>query len=278
MSQPAITAQIKALEDEFQVALFARTSSGMVLSKAGQRLLAQAEKVLAAAQEFKNEATLLGGELAGKLSVGTLSEPEFIRLGEFLHALMERFPLIELELRHQISGMAIERVRDGTLDTSFYFGELSDPAVAGLRLRDITYRVTAPAAWKDRLANADWNAIAAEPWIRAPAVSTHNQLLGELFRHQGLEPTKVVEADHESVINSLIVSGVGVSLMREDQASAAEAAGTAVVWGKARLTTNLWFIFSAERAGDPVIKALIEVMRDTWGLGVKMEKAQREVS
>lgn len=272
MSQPAITAQIKALEDEFHVALFARTSSGMVLSKAGQRLLAHAEKVLAATQEFKNEAILLGGELAGKLSVGTLSEPEFIRLGDFLHTLMERFPLIELELRHQISGAAIEHVRDGTLDTSFYFGELSDPSVTGLRLRDITYRVTAPAAWKDRLASADWNAIAAEPWIRAPSVSTHNQLLGELFHHQGLEPTKVIEADHESVINSLIVSGVGVSLMREEQARAAEASGAAVVWGKARLTTNLWFIYSAERAGDPVIKALVEVMRDTWGLEVKTGK------
>jgi DNA-binding transcriptional LysR family regulator len=266
VSQPAITAQIKALEDEFQVVLFARTSSGMVLSKAGQRLLALAEKVLAATQEFKNEAMLLAGQLAGKLSVGTLSEPEFIRLGEFMHALMERFPLIELELRHQISGVAIEHVRDGTLDASFYFGDLGDPGVAGLRLRDITYRVTAPAAWKDRLAKAHWDAIAAEPWIRAPSVSTHNRLLGELFRHQGLEPTKVVEADQESVINSLIVSGVGVSLMREDQASAAEAAGTVVVWGKARLTTNLWFIYPAERAGDPVIKALIEVMRDTWGL------------
>jgi DNA-binding transcriptional LysR family regulator len=198
--------------------------------------------------------------------MGTLSEPEFIRLGEFLHALMERFPLIELELRHQISGMAIEHVRDRTLDASFYFGELGDSGVAGLRLRDITYRVTAPAAWKDRLANADWNAIAAEPWIRAPSVSTHNQLLGELFRHEGLEPTKVIEADHESVINSLIVSGVGVSLMHEEQAIAAEAAGTVFMWGKARLTTALWFIYQAERSGDPVIKALIEVMRETWRL------------
>jgi DNA-binding transcriptional LysR family regulator len=55
VSQPAITAQIKALEDEFHVALFARTSSAWSSSKAGQRLLAHAEKVLAAAQEFKNE-------------------------------------------------------------------------------------------------------------------------------------------------------------------------------------------------------------------------------
>jgi DNA-binding transcriptional LysR family regulator len=49
VSQPAVSAQIKALEDELDLALFERTSSGMVLTSAGRRLLADAEKVLAAA-------------------------------------------------------------------------------------------------------------------------------------------------------------------------------------------------------------------------------------
>jgi DNA-binding transcriptional LysR family regulator len=81
LSQPAITAQIKALEDEVELALFERTSTGMLLTKAGQRLLVRAEKVLAAAQAFKNEAESLSGEVSGKVSVGTVSDPEFIRLG-----------------------------------------------------------------------------------------------------------------------------------------------------------------------------------------------------
>jgi DNA-binding transcriptional LysR family regulator len=274
VSQPAITAQIKALEDEVGLALFERTPSGMLLTVAGERLLAHAEKVLAATQAFKNEAKALSGEVAGTVSVGTVSDPEFIRLGEFLNKMVERFPLIQLELQQQVSGTALERVRERSLDASFYFGELGNPNVAGLRLRDIMYCVAAPSAWKDRVANADWTQIATQPWILTPSVSTHNQLVHELFREQGAEPPKVVEADQESVINSLIVSGVGLSLMREDQARAAEAAGEVVIWGKSRLATKLWFIYSAERAGDPVIGALVEVIRSIWNLAPKPGKSR----
>ena len=139
---------------------------------------------------------------------------------------------------------------------------------------NLVYCVAAPVAWRDRVEAADWTGIAALPWILAPAVSTHTQLLRELFRNQGAEPTKVVEADQESVIKSLIESGVGLSLMREDQARAAEAAGKVIVWGKERLTTALWFIYSTDHAHDPAIVALIEAVRDTWSLKPKAEKTR----
>src|SRR5215510_1968752 len=56
ISQPALSAQIKALEDELGVALFDRTSSGMTLTAGGQRLLTEAGKVLAAAGALSSQA------------------------------------------------------------------------------------------------------------------------------------------------------------------------------------------------------------------------------
>lgn len=275
MSQRAITAQIKALEDDLQLALFERTPSGMLLTRAGERLLEQAEKILAATQELKNQARAMSGEVTGKISIGTVSDPEFIRLGELLHGMLQRFPLVELELQQRVSGDAFEDVRNGRLNASFYFGELNSPTVTGLRLCNIVYCVAAPAAWKERVEGADWNEIAALPWIFAPAVSTHNQLLHELFRNHGAEPTKVVEADQESVMNSLIGSEVGISLMREDHALAGIADGTIIVWDKERLTTTLQFIFSTEHSHDPSIVGLIDVICDIWSLKPTAENSPK---
>src|SRR5450759_2546697 len=96
VSQPAVSAQIKALEDELELVLFERTSTGMVLTSAGARLLVDAERVLAAAQAMRNEAKALKGEVTGKVRVGTSSDPGFIRVGEFLNATVERNPLLKV--------------------------------------------------------------------------------------------------------------------------------------------------------------------------------------
>ena len=269
LSQPAVSGHIKALEDELEMALFKRTSSGMDLTFFGQRLLADAEKVLAAAQTLRSDASALKGEVAGKVSVGTLSDPEFIRIGEFLGTMVERHPLMQLELHHEISGAAFAKVREGQLDASFYFGALAHPGVDGLRLRGITYRVAAPAAWKNRMVDADWSAIASLPWIITPPISTHNQLVRALFDKHRIEPTKVVEADQESVIANSVVSGVGLSLIREELALVREALGEVCLWSDVRLETDLWFIYGVARKGDPVVRAMLAVLADTWKVGME---------
>lgn len=266
ISQPAVSAQIKALEEELGVPLFERTPTGMVLTAPGKRLLVLAERVLAAAQDLKAEARALAGTVAGRLRIGTVSDPESIRLGEFLSRAVELHPLLELEIHHQVSGVAFESVRAGELDASFYFGRLTHPAVASLALREVAYRVAAPAAWRDKVEKASWTELAALPWVLTPAISSHHGLVSELFATHGVEPTSVVQADHETVMENLIVSGIGLSMLREDHARAREATGEVVVLQGVRLTTMLQFVYLAGREQEPAIAALLFAVREVWNL------------
>jgi DNA-binding transcriptional LysR family regulator len=266
ISQPAVSAQIKALEEELDLALFDRTPGGMVLTSAGERLLNDAGRVLAAAQALRNVAKALKGEVTGKVRVGTTSDPSFIRVGEFLNATVTRHPLLQVELHQEVTGAAFAKVRDGGLDASFYYGEIEHRSVEGLRLRSSSYRVAAPAAWKRRVVDAGWDEIAQQPWVITPSISTHHKLVRALFEKHGIEPTRVVEADQESVIANLVVSGVGLSLIREDLALEKETAGQVCLWRDVRLETTLWFIYQRARKDDPAICALLDVLRDTWNL------------
>jgi DNA-binding transcriptional LysR family regulator len=274
VSQPAVSGQIKALEQLFGVRLFERSPAGMALTFAGRELLPLAQQVLASAEELKRRAQRLSGEVAGTLRIGTVSNPESIRLGDLLSTAVQRHPRLELELHHEVSGAALEGVREGRLDASFYFGDPPGRDVHALRLRDFVYCVTAPAAWKARIENADWAEIAAQPWILTPAISTHNRLVTRLFEQQGVEPPqRRVEADQESVIESLVVSGVGVSLMREESARSRARAGEICIWSKARLRTTLWFVCAAGREADPRLEALFGLLRETWHLEVAKPRA-----
>ena len=264
LSQPAVSAQIRALEDELAQPLFARSSSGMELTAAGRDLLAHAERVLAEVEALRNAARALQPGLSGKLKIGTLSDPDFIRLGDFLARALERFPQVEIELRNEMTGSAFDAVRSGALDASFYFGAIHHASVAGLSLREMAYRVAAPAKWGKQVRDADWPKIAALPWILTPENSSLNHLARDLFRHEGVELAKTIETDNESVIANLVSSEVGLSLLREDLAMTLATAKKVAVWDRARPTTTLWFIYLRERAHEPVLAALLETLAETW--------------
>jgi len=264
VSQPAVSAQIKALEDELGVTLFERVSSGMVLTSAGRKLLPAAEKVLDAAQALRSRARSIQGEVVGRARVGTVSDPEFTRVGELLAQALEQHPLLEIEIHHEVSGAAFEKVRDGALDASFYYGSLEHPDVAAVPLLDYAYRVVGPAAWGDRIRHASWDEIVQMPWIMAPPISTLRSLAEELFAQRGSAPVTHVEADNEAVMRSLVIAGGGIALMREDLALDAAAAGEVALWNRVRLETTLKFLHLKQRESDPEIRALLEVLHQIW--------------
>ncbi|HEV8501856.1 MAG TPA: LysR family transcriptional regulator [Casimicrobiaceae bacterium] len=268
VSQPALSAQVKAVEDELGVTLFERTPSGMALSVAGRQLLPHAQAVLAAAQALRNAAHAIEGELAGHARVGTVADPKFVRLPQFLARAVERHPLLEIMLQHEVSGEAFDKVRDDALDASFYYGDRTHPHVASVHLTDFAYRIVAPVVWRERVEGASFQDIARLPWIMTPEISTHRALTRRLFDENGIEPATRIEADHEAVISSLVVAGLGVSLMREDIARAQAKAGEIVLWDGPRLLTSLQFLYAREREAEPVIAALIEVVRDVWPANV----------
>jgi DNA-binding transcriptional LysR family regulator len=275
LSQPAVSGQIKALENEFEVRLFDRLATGMELTTAGRELLAHATKVLGAADSLRQAARNLKGEISGTLRIGTVSDPHTNRIGELLNCALRRFPGLELELHHEMSGIALEDVRERKLDASFYFGDDPGPGFTALALRESVYRVTAPAEWANQVAKADWPDIAALPWVMTPDISTHSRLVTKLLSDHGIDPPqRRVEADDERVIVDLVRAGVGVSLMREDVALQGQHAGEVCIWDKARLTTTLWFVCLAERQGDPLINAVFDLVRESWQ-GVNSPAAAR---
>ena len=99
-----------------------------------------------------------------------------------------------------------------------------------------------------------------------PPVSTHHHLAHTLLQSHGAEPAKSIGADQESVVSSLVASGLGVALIREDIALRMAGAGEICLWRDIRVPTTLWFIYMRSREHDPVIRALVDVLKDVWKL------------
>ena len=264
VSQPALSGQIKALEDGLGTPLFERGPGGMSLTHAGEHLLPIAERVLATVAELRRAAEALRGEVSGKLKLGTVLEPGYLRVGELLAKLVERYPLVDVDLHQRFSGESLEQVREGALDAGFFFGDQPQHPLEGRRLRPMSYRVIVPREFRDKLEGATWADIAAMPWVTTPLKSSHRQLMIRMFAEHGLEAHKAAEADQEAVIADLVASGVGLSLAREEVALAGRDNGRWLLWDKASMQSALWFVYRTDRAKDPLIIAMLQALDVVW--------------
>jgi DNA-binding transcriptional LysR family regulator len=86
----------------------------------------------------------------------------------------------------------------------------------------------------------------------------------DLFHAPTPSPERIVEADNESVIHNLVESGVGLSLIRDEIAKQSVDAGRTVLWQGPGVTTQLWLVYLADRAADPLLDALNDALRQVW--------------
>lgn len=224
LTQPAVSHQIRRLSEEMGLSLFERSGSGLRLSEDGAAILPKAEQVLETLIDFRHSARQRAGQIGGRLRIGTIVDPEFIRLGRLLALLRREHPGIETELTHGVSGDVLSWLRKGRIDAGYYLcgpEDLPDidptggDPVTARQLAEFRYLVVGPAGWDAQIKTADWRALARLPWIGTPTASVHNRLLSKVFNWEESRQNVVARVDQEASMLEMVRSGLGLSLCRE---------------------------------------------------------------
>src|SRR5579864_2578306 len=121
MTPPAVSAHLKALEEELNVTLFVRTSQGMQITDKGQLLRVKAEQTLRAAQELVNHATEMQSYLMGRVVIGLNTSPTFLRVGPLVAQLAANCPGIDLAFVASVSGKILDALQAGSVDAGYIF-------------------------------------------------------------------------------------------------------------------------------------------------------------
>ena len=266
LTQSAVSKQLKVLEEELGTLLFERVPAGMVLTCAGRQLLPLAQQALDAVQQLGAAAASLRGVVAGPLRLGTIIDPESLKLGPLLASLLNFYPHVDVSQNHGISGTVLERLRADEVDACFFLGVITDPDIVVQQLMMEHYVVVGPVAWKDRLEQADWQAIAAMPWMSTPVGSSQHRLVTQMFSERGFVHKPIVQADQEASMVELVQTGVALGLMRERLATHVIAQGSAAVWRGVRVPCPLSLLWRRSRADSAVLRALAASVQLVWRL------------
>ena len=124
MTQPAVTFQIRQLEDHFGTRLFDRTHGGITLTDAGAIVLDYAERILALSAELDTRVKEMGGQVAGPLFIGASTTIAEFLLPQMLGEFKARFPaLYAAAFRRELRSGAEHAIAERALDLGFIEGD-----------------------------------------------------------------------------------------------------------------------------------------------------------
>ena len=267
-SLPAVSAHIRGLEEELGVSLFCRTPKGMRLTDEGRALLAEARRALDSVEAIRNRADALRQDVTGIIRIGLNNEAHRMRVPELLAELKRRHPGVEVHLLNSSSPRILDNVRQGRLDAGFVYDNIIEPGseVATMPLEDVPMAVVGPTSWSEQVCRADWSELAALPWVWFSDRCPFQQVLETAFSRRGLPINKVMAGDADETLRTLVAAGIGLTLLRRDDAVDAEACGEVCLWQREGLSLGLSFIHRRDRAEDRLITAVRATVAAVWGL------------
>ena len=132
MAQPSLSEQIRRLESELGVALFARAGRRLALTEAGRMLRPHAERTLAAAEEAADSVKEVRTLTGGTVSFGTFGSAHHYLLGGLVQDFRRRHPAVRVRVVGQNSAEVADAVREGSLEAGLVALPVDD---RGLEIR-----------------------------------------------------------------------------------------------------------------------------------------------
>jgi DNA-binding transcriptional LysR family regulator len=126
MAQPSLSEQIRRLEAELGVALFARVGRGLELTEAGRLLRPHAERTVASAREAAESVRPVRDLSGGTVAFGTFGSAHHYLLGGLIHDFRTRHPHVRLRVVGQNSVEVADAVRDGQLEAGLVMLPVDD--------------------------------------------------------------------------------------------------------------------------------------------------------
>ncbi|MFE1083856.1 LysR family transcriptional regulator [Brevibacterium sediminis] len=259
--QSALSHQIKALERELGVQLFARTSRRVELTEAGHAFVAGARATLDAADRTVTDAVAATGQMRGNLTVGAIPTVTRLDLVAVLGRFHRTYPQVSVGLSVGGSVDFIERIRAGSLDAAVLgLPEAAVPTGVASQVlaRERLVAVLGPGhrfARRKRLRLAD---LADEAFVDFPADSPGRAQSDRAFDEAGLTRTVAFESMLVDMMLDLVAHDLGIALLAP--AVVPEGRGlitVPVVDGPKRVEYLAWSEFNPSPAASAFVESAL---------------------
>jgi DNA-binding transcriptional LysR family regulator len=267
MTQPAVTFQIKQLEEQFSIRLFERSQGRITLTPAGALALEYAERILALSRELEMRMKESSNQAAGPLLIGaSMTVGEYV-LPQLIGKFKARFPAVVPTLFVGNSEAVQERVAERTLDLGFIEGDSHFSTLQSeVCCEDELQVVCAPSHPLAKEPFALPASLTQHPYVSREAGSGTRAVVDRYLQQAGVSPesmNRVVELGSPEALKGLVATGMGFAIMSHVIAAKELQLGQLVqVPLRPRLMRNFSVVYPKERFHSKLVAAFLQFAKE----------------
>lgn len=237
ISQPALSAAVRRVEEALNSPIFDRSTNPLRLTECGEHYIAAAEKMMEIQNDFKNYMADFQGMKTGSLTVGGSNLFSSYVLPPMIAEFTKRYPGIQIHLLEENSENLKQRLLEGRLDLvidnsdyeenilsrRLYSREhllLAVPRpfvsnrgrerwqIGAEQIKDGTFQ-------RDEILTADLSWFGEEAFIFLKTNNDTNERARKLLRQAGVQPNVILELDQQMTSYNITCSGMGISFISD---------------------------------------------------------------
>lgn len=213
LTQPAVSAQIKSLEDEFQAMLIDR-SQPITLTDSGKVFLEHAEMILQIAADLKQRLSDLNETPQGHIHLGTTTSIAMQILPRVLSYFQNQYPLIKTSIHSMSSANIMQCVDNGTIDIGITYLLDKHPGLEISILYYDSFELVVspdhPFAQYDHLSIEELNQL---PFIMLSPETVIRRFVDQVFAEQNITPHIMMELSSSEEIKRMVELNLGASII-----------------------------------------------------------------
>ncbi len=266
MTQPAVTFQIKQLEEHYNTRLFDRAQGRITLTPAGSMALDYAERILALSAELEARLKDISGQLGGSLLIGgSMTIGEYL-LPQLIGEFKGRFPAVVPTLFIGNSEAVQDRVAERTLDLGFIEGDSHlSSLLSEVCCEDELQVVCAPSHPMAKAPFALPASLVQHPYISREAGSGTRAVIDRYLQEAGVAPDSlntVVELGSPEALKGLVATGLGFAIMsRVIAAKELELGQLVQIPLRPPLLRNFSVVYPKERFHSKLVSSFLQFAR-----------------
>jgi len=217
MTQPAVTFQVRQLEEHFNTRLFDRTHNRISLTEAGQKVYEYADRIFELYGEMENAVREMTGDISGVVSIGASTTIAEYMLPALLGDFRRKYPEVNVQLKVSNTEGIVHMVESNTIDLGVVEAPVVNKSlvVETCRMDELVAIVPPGHPLADR-ETVDIHELLKHPYICREEGSGTREVIQDYFKANGVEPGEVsicMELGSPEAVKGAVEAGMGVSIV-----------------------------------------------------------------